>query len=98
VGGPAVVCGAASTATLRCCLVHGHEQGDWTGCIEEQLDADGNLASDPLFCTDSLAVAVQSPCHPDSNACGEQIGAGGIGCSTGLREVATWGRIKARDR
>jgi predicted outer membrane repeat protein len=98
VGGPAVVCGAASTATLRCCLVHGHEQGDWTGCIEEQLDADGNLASDPLFCTDSLAVAVQSPCHPDSNACGEQIGAGGIGCSTGLREVATWGRIKARYR
>jgi len=97
-GGPAVTCGAVSTATLRCCVIHGHAEGDWVGCIESQLGADGNSAADPLFCADSLTVAVQSPCHPDSNACGEQIGAGGIGCSTGVLEVLTWGRIKARFR
>lgn len=97
-GGPAVTCGGVSTATLRCCVVHGHAGGDWVDCIESQLGTDGNLASDPLFCPDSLAVALQSPCHPDSNACGEQIGAGGIGCSTGLWQVLTWGRIKASFR
>jgi predicted outer membrane repeat protein len=97
-GGPAVECAAVSTATLHCCVIHGHAEGDWTGCIASQLGVDGNLESDPLFCTDSLAVAVQSPCHPDSNACGEQIGAGGIGCSTGVLTMPTWGRIKARYR
>ncbi len=97
-GGPAVTCGGVSTVALRCCVVHGHAGGDWVGCLESQLGADGNAGADPLFCPDSLSVAVQSPCHPDSNACGEQIGAGGIGCSTGVLDALTWGRIKASFR
>lgn len=81
--GPAIFCdyssysGEYGAAQLICCDLYGNDGGDWVKCIEEQLGLEGNISRDPLF-TDlsngDLTLAPESPCAPDSSACG-QIGA-----------------------
>ena len=90
---------------LECCDLYGNEEGDWVGCVEDQLGVDGNFSADPLFCSTShydVSLSANSPClsdfhPPGSEACG-LIGAGDVGCGT--TEQATvvhtsWSGIKA---
>lgn len=98
-GGEAVHCYYGSHPVLSCCDIFANEGGDWTGCIQSQLGAGGNVSLDPAFC--SLAphedqdwrLQSGSPCSAEESGCG-LIGAWGVGCDTPVRRVS-WGAIKA---
>jgi hypothetical protein len=89
--GGAVHCGTSATITVSCSDIFGNTDGDWIGCIADQLQVPGNLSEDPLFCDPSegvMTVAEGSPCLPWFNECGVQIGAWGQGCGT-VTAIAT---------
>jgi len=83
-GAEALYCAESSTVDLSCCDIFGNIGGDWIGCIEDQLNHNGNISADPLFCGPSFgeySLALNSPCAAENNlGCG-QIGALGIGCA-----------------
>jgi len=79
--GSSVGCYVSQPPTLTCSDIYGNAGGDWTGCIENQIDMNGNFSLNPLFC-DNFHISSASPCAPANNACGELIGALGIGCAT----------------
>jgi predicted outer membrane repeat protein len=100
----AASCGVDASAALTCCDAFGNSEGDWTGCIADQLGVDGNFRANPLFCLDGnpgepYSLHDGSPCLPEDSPCGELVGALGEGCAaiTSVRD-ATWGAIKARFR
>lgn len=91
---------------LTCCDLYANAEGDWTGCIADQLGVNGNFSACPSFChadMGDLRLCDQSPClpgnHPDGYDCG-LIGAWGEGCSCGPTgtEPSTWGAIKSMYR
>jgi predicted outer membrane repeat protein len=100
--GPGISCTDETCAPiLLCCDVYGNTDGDWTGCIADQLGADGNFSADPLFCdimSGDFSVEDCSPCLPGNNPLGAPCGCGsqtsGCGCGEAI-EPATWGAIKA---
>jgi len=82
VHGCAVEC-ENSLPVLTCTDIYGNPDGDWTGAIADQADADGNMSLDPLFCDSGagdFAIDAGSPCAPENNTCGVTIGASGVGC------------------
>jgi len=91
--GDAVYClNAFPGPQLQCCNVYGNEHGDWTGCIADQKNINGNISFDPFFCdtlADDFNIRAASPCAPDNNDCFALMGAGFvdsncIGCCEGL--------------
>ncbi len=88
--------------TLTCCNIFGNEGGDWVGPIADQYGVNGNMAMDPVFCSDEhpeypYTLHSNSPCAPNSPSnpdCG-LIGAWPIGCGPTIVEEMTWGSIKA---
>ena len=67
------------------------------------------IFKDPIFCDPAdcqsgptgdgvYTVSRDSPCLPDNNSCGAQIGALGEGCVIVPTAAATWGLVKARFR
>jgi len=102
-GGPpseAVYCvGAGGSATLACCNLYGNAGGDWVGCVQDQLGDNGNISSDPVFCSSvpdndrNWTLRSDSPCAPGQSGCG-LIGAWNVGCSTSPVRSTTWGKIK----
>lgn len=82
-GGAGVSCDFEGEPLLTCCDIYGNSDGDWVGCIESQLGADGNICVAPVFCAPwdtVLTLSAVSRCLPANNACGAQIGALGEGC------------------
>jgi hypothetical protein len=80
----AVVCREGGVPQLACTDIWGNPEGDWTGCIEDQLEMNGNISADPIFCAPwdtVLTLSTPSQCLPANNACGVQMGAFGEGCS-----------------
>jgi hypothetical protein len=101
IGGEAIRCEDATTATLSCSDLYGNEGGDWVGSIGEQYGANGNVSADPLFCDiagDDYTLHANSPCAPDSNPDCGLIGAWPVGCADTPVEKTTWGAIKAMFR
>jgi len=102
--GHAVECHDESLPTFVCCDLFGNAGGDWTPCIEDQAEVNGNFSADPLFCDAALGdltLCEDSPCllgnHPTGSDCG-LIGACGQGCGPcgpSAVEAASWGSIKA---
>jgi len=88
--GRSVYCAGYGTAEVACSDFYGNMDGDWTGCIDDQIGIDGNFAADPLFCPETAtderyALEAASPCAPAAQPeCG-LIGARPVGCdqSTG---------------
>ncbi len=88
-GGGAVACASGGSASLACSDVYGNVGGDWTGCLADQAEIDGNFSLDPDFCPPSgdaaWALSSGSPCLPGNSPCGELVGAYGLGCgATGV--------------
>jgi len=84
-GGAAVSCQLEGEPLLTCCDIYGNQDGDWVGCIESQLGADGNICVGPVFCAPwdtVLTLSVVSCCLPANNACGVRMGALGEGCES----------------
>ncbi len=102
--GSAVLCTDENNfPTLMCCDLYGNAEGDWTGCIADQLGVNGNFSACPSFCNAADAdfrLCDESPClpgnHPAGYDCG-LLGAWGEGCSCGPSrvETTTWGVIKS---
>jgi hypothetical protein len=63
--GEAVYLTGGGTARLSCCDLHANDGGDWTGGIADQLDHDGNISAEPIFCdaeAGDLRLDMDSPC------------------------------------
>jgi predicted outer membrane repeat protein len=90
----------ADNPALTCCDIYGNEFGDWIGCIAGQAGLNDNFSLDPEFCdipTGDLTVEDCSPCLAAHSSCGEDVGAGGMGCNCGEATwPSTWGIIKAQ--
>ncbi|MGD8395799.1 MAG: FlgD immunoglobulin-like domain containing protein [Candidatus Eiseniibacteriota bacterium] len=72
-----------SAPSVVCCDVHGNAGGEYGGAIEDQTGLHGNISGPPLFCdleAGDLHLAAVSPCLPEHNDCGVQMGARGRGC------------------
>jgi len=76
---------------FMCSNIYGNELGDWIDSIAGQEGIDGNFSLPPYFCNPeigNLDLWEYSPCVPDSNECGIQVGAFGAGCLTGVDDDA----------
>jgi len=78
--------GEGATPTFTCCNVWGNEAGGYSDSIGDQTGVNGNISAQPIYCgvvnapPFLLSVAANSPCLPENNDCGVQIGAHGQGC------------------
>ncbi|MBM4117031.1 hypothetical protein FJ251_04695 [bacterium] len=75
-----------SAVQLVCSDVYGNTGGDYLGSLADQTGLSGNIAADPRFCdlaSADLTLESTSPCLPDYNSCGVQMGAFGEGCAGG---------------
>jgi predicted outer membrane repeat protein len=80
-GGSVVCSGNQDQPVLECCNIYGNVDGDWNEDIGWLASLNGNLSADPLFCDlagGNLYLHEQSPCGPEGNPCGQQIGALGV--------------------
>lgn len=89
-GAAAVACSGGLVA-LFCCDLYGNEGGDWIGCIAGQMEIQGNVSIDPMFCREAnpaepYTLVLDSPCSEMENPQCGRIGAWGLGC--GLPEAA----------
>jgi len=88
--GGALACQGEALAFLTCCDLWGNEGGDWTGCIAEQFELDGNLSENPQFCAPYYGdyhISYESPCHQGEQECG-LIGAWAPACGNSGAEEA----------
>lgn len=85
VGGEGIYWDGTSAIEFTSCDIHGNEGGDWTGAIVGQLGVNGNIDTDPMYCDPMdhvFTLMSASPCLPENNPEGVQIGAHGLGCET----------------
>ncbi len=63
------------------------------------LGVNGNIDSDPQFCglpgSGNYLLQSDSPCAPNNNECGVQMGAHPVGCDLVNTARTSWGAIKA---
>ncbi len=83
--GRAVYCSSGGMVDLHCSNLFDNHNGNWDGCIADQLGTEGNISADPLFCgdlnpDDPYTLDAGSPCAPaDQPTCG-LIGARPVAC------------------
>ncbi len=89
--GRAFACGGGGALSISCTDAWDNAEGDWTDCAADQLGVNGNFSANPLFCYaagGNFGLAAGSPCAPEGNSCGVQIGAFGVTCgATGADEL-----------
>jgi hypothetical protein len=77
-GGPRdpIACEGTAAASLTCCDVTGHGNGNWIGCLAGQGGTNGNFSVDPEFCApaDRLTLLDTSPCLPGNHPYGADCG------------------------
>ncbi len=84
--GSVIECRSTTTINIECSNLFGNEGGDWNDCLVGDSGINGNFSADPRTCDSILGdyhLLEDSPCHPDSSACG-LIGALGVGCGEGF--------------
>ncbi|MEZ4648220.1 MAG: right-handed parallel beta-helix repeat-containing protein [Candidatus Eisenbacteria bacterium] len=94
--GVAIGCDGQSSAQLTCCILYGNGSDELDGCVGGVEE--GTIHEDPLPCTsedEDWSVHANSPCLPDNNGCGVQIGASGAGCPASPVLRSSWGGIKS---
>jgi predicted outer membrane repeat protein len=82
-GGGIFDASTGSAVRLTCTDVFGNVGGDYLGSLADQTGLNGNIAADPRFCDlagGDFTLESTSPCLPDFNSCGVQMGAFGEGC------------------
>ena len=87
-----------SNPILSCTDVVWNEGGDWVGCIADQQSQNGNFSNTPAFCdpeNGDFRLQPGSPCLPEHNSCGVQVGALGEGdCApSGAEELPSNSRV-----
>jgi predicted outer membrane repeat protein len=87
VPGPGVWCEEPLGAMLTCCDIYGNQGGDWIGWIADQLDQNGNICLDPLFCDAGILdfhLQDGSPCAPHVPPGCDRMGAYPVGCTEAI--------------
>ena len=72
-----------SMIALTCCDIFGNQGANYGGVILDQTGVNGNISANPLFCDaaqNDFRLDAASPCMPQNNECGVQIGALPVGC------------------
>ena len=93
-----------ASPSITCCDFYGNAGGDWPGALAALLGTYGNVSSDPRFCdppSGHFGLGPDSPCLPEGNTCGVQIGALGQTCDASFESLVDrtgWGRLKSRFR
>ncbi len=62
---------------IRCNISYANLGGNWTASMAEYLGEDGNVSTDPKFCSSEpgvVEVSNDSPLLPINSACGERVG------------------------
>jgi predicted outer membrane repeat protein len=80
IGSEAISCELGASISISCSNVFGNPDGDWVGCIADQLGVNGNISVDPMFCDvlgEDFYLSSLSPCLYAE--CGV-MGALGQGC------------------
>lgn len=81
-----------------CNDIWGNSTGDWIDELAQWYGVNGNFSADPLFCSpssDDFHLSSISPCAPEHNSCGLQIGALPVACETTGVDERSWGEIKS---
>lgn len=76
--------GSDAVVQLTCCDLFTSGTGEWEGCTADQYGVSGNFDADPLICdadAGDFHLSPGSPCLPEGNSCGAQVGALGEGCT-----------------
>jgi hypothetical protein len=86
-GGQAVVVNDPNNIpSFTGCCIFGNEEGDWVGLISGQETLRNNLTDAPLFCNNPVGeearLSADSPCWPENNPSGKQIGAFVASCDS----------------
>ncbi len=84
--GTAVGCVNSAHPQIECSNFFGNQGGDWTNAIADLINVDGNISTDPLFCSPypdgdfQFNLRDNSPCSDENNSCG-LMGAWEASCS-----------------
>ena len=83
-GGSFVCSGSSNDPFLTYCDIYQSGGSSWPACVLDQLEQDGNLSADPMFCDGTNGdyhISGYSPCAAENNYWdGTLIGALGVGC------------------
>ncbi len=82
--GDVLYCNGSLKSDLICCDVYGNGGGDWTGCLQELADFDGNFSLEPRFADfagGDYRVECSSPCMPHNSGCDAMVGALAAECT-----------------
>jgi predicted outer membrane repeat protein len=74
--GMAFGCVNSAEPQINCTNIYGNTHGDWTNAIAGQIDIEGNISADPLFCSPYPESFFQFYLR-DESPCADEIG----GCS-----------------
>ncbi|GJM43957.1 MAG: hypothetical protein DHS20C21_07990 [Gemmatimonadota bacterium] len=91
--------GSHSRLDIRCNNSWGNDV-NWIG-FPDPTGTDGNISAPPLLCDwmgGNFALSENSPCLPENNSCGVQMGVHGVGCGPVSIQPESWARVKARYR
>jgi hypothetical protein len=80
-----ISCTDGAEPTLSHCDMYCDDGGNWTGCIADQADINGNFTADPMFCDvagNDYHISVLSPCAAGNNSSGSLIGALEANCGS----------------
>jgi hypothetical protein len=83
--------GDQSDVTVSCSDVFGNADGNYGGVITDPTGTDGDISEDPRFCNETpgdFHLYAGSPCLPEYNLCGVQIGALGQACGDPTAVIA----------
>ncbi|KAA3633656.1 MAG: hypothetical protein DWP97_08655 [Calditrichaeota bacterium] len=87
VGAKAIAHYPTGIIDIGCTNIYGNEGGDWIDNIKDNLQANGNISVDPMFCDTNanrnLHINEGSFCNPlhPLNSCGELIGYYDVNCT-----------------
>ncbi|MBN1180535.1 MAG: hypothetical protein JXD18_15105 [Anaerolineae bacterium] len=95
----ALQCIGGATHSFTCCNIYRESGGAWEDCYAGDLGVNGNISADPQFCgvygSGNLYLQSDSPCAPENNDCGVQIGAWPVNCGETSARHRTWSAVKA---
>ncbi|MCP4546260.1 MAG: hypothetical protein GY835_07330 [bacterium] len=86
-----------SYGDISCTDSFGNACSDWGGALAPFAGINGNLNLDPALCgfpDGNYYLQSDSPCAPENNDCGVQMGALPVGCDVTQADATSWGALK----
>lgn len=97
-GAAGIECNSPGTLDIACCDIFGNPGGDWVDCMAPWDGIAYNFWLNPEFCgilgTGIYTLQSDSPCAPDNNPCGIQVGCELVDCGESNTAMTTWSDLK----